>query len=163
MDPRVTEFQCIMPMTNMPSVLKHGILSFERAKKIEHESVALEEAQEKRDARQVPGGLMLHQYANLYFHARNPMMTDDGQTRRIYACCEFQRKFSRSKAWCWRTATPQAGTAGCVSCIPGNGGCWILTVSMLWTGAMRTSLSISRRNGRSAPRRSCHIRSRWVT
>lgn len=48
MDPRVTEFQCIMPMANMLSVLRHGILSFERAKKIEHESVALEEAQEKR-------------------------------------------------------------------------------------------------------------------
>lgn len=62
MDPRVTEFQCIMPMANMSSVLRHGILSFEHAKKIEHESVALEEAQEKRDARQVPGGLMLHHY-----------------------------------------------------------------------------------------------------
>lgn len=75
MDPRVTEFQCIMPMANIPSVLQHGILSFERAAKIEHQSVALTEAQEKRDARQVPGGLMLHQYANLYFHARNPMMS----------------------------------------------------------------------------------------
>ena len=75
MDPRVTEFQCIMPMANMPSVLKHGILSFEMALKIEHQSVALEEAQEKRDAKNVPGGLLLHQYANLYFHARNPMLS----------------------------------------------------------------------------------------
>lgn len=75
MDPRVTEFQCIMPMENIPSVLKHGILSFERASKIAHQSVALEEAQEKRDAKNVPGGLLLHQYANLYFHARNPMMS----------------------------------------------------------------------------------------
>ena len=64
-----------MPMVNIPSVLKHGILSFERASKIEHRSVALEEAQEKRDAKSVPGGLSLHQYANLYFHARNPMMS----------------------------------------------------------------------------------------
>ena len=69
MDPRVTEFQCIMPMENIPSVLKHGILSFERSSKVEHHSVALEEAQEKRDAKNVPGGLLLHQYANLYFHA----------------------------------------------------------------------------------------------
>jgi hypothetical protein len=75
MDPRVTEFQCIMPMENIPSVLKHGILSFEAASRIEHHSVALEDAQEKRDAKQVPGGLRLHQYANLYFHARNPMMS----------------------------------------------------------------------------------------
>jgi hypothetical protein len=75
MDPRVTEFQCIMPMANIPSVLKHGILSFERAAKVEHKSVALEEAQEKRDAKHVPGAMQLHQYANLYFHARNPMMS----------------------------------------------------------------------------------------
>lgn len=32
------------------------------------------EAQERRDRKQVPGGLRLHQYANLYFHARNPML-----------------------------------------------------------------------------------------
>lgn len=75
MDPRVTEFQCIMPMANIPSVLVHGILSFEAVARIAHHSVALEEAQEKRDAKHVPGGLKLHQYANLYFHARNPMMS----------------------------------------------------------------------------------------
>jgi len=75
MDPRVTELQCIMPMANIRSVLKHGIFSHEAASRMEHESVALEDAQEKRDVRQVPGGLMLHQYANLYFHARNPMMS----------------------------------------------------------------------------------------
>lgn len=75
MDPRVTELQCIMPIINVPSVLRHGILSFEAASKIEHRSVALEEAQEKRDGKSVPGGLPLHQYANLYFHARNPMMS----------------------------------------------------------------------------------------
>ncbi len=64
-----------MPMANVPSVLKHGILSFEAASQIKHESVALEEAQTKRDAKDIPGGLGLHQYANLYFHARNPMMS----------------------------------------------------------------------------------------
>lgn len=74
MDPRVTEFQCIMPMVNIPSVLKHGILSHERAAKQQHHSVAMAEVQERRDTKQVPGGLKLHQYANLYFHARNPMM-----------------------------------------------------------------------------------------
>lgn len=74
MDPRVTEFQCIMPLENIPSVLKHGILSNERAAKLSHRSVAMAEVQERRDRKQVPGGLKLHQYANLYFHARNPMM-----------------------------------------------------------------------------------------
>jgi hypothetical protein len=33
MNPRVTEFQCIMPLENVPSVLKLGILSNERAAK----------------------------------------------------------------------------------------------------------------------------------
>lgn len=74
MDPRVTELQCIMPMDNVPSVLEHGILSFEQAAKLAHHSVAMQEVQDRRDHKQVPGGLKLHQYANLYFHARNPML-----------------------------------------------------------------------------------------
>ena len=30
--------------------------------------------QDRRDQKRVPQGLRLHQYANLYFHARNPML-----------------------------------------------------------------------------------------
>jgi hypothetical protein len=63
-----------MPLANIGSVLARGILSYERAAKLEHHSVALQPVQDKRDQKQVPGGLKLHQYANLYFHARNPMM-----------------------------------------------------------------------------------------
>lgn len=74
MDPRVTEFHSIMPIENVASVMEHGILSYERAAKLPHRSVALQPIQETRDRKQVPGGLRLHQYANLYFHARNPMM-----------------------------------------------------------------------------------------
>lgn len=74
MDSRVAELHCIMPIDNIPSVLEHGILSYERAAKLRHHSVALQPVQEKRDQKQVPGGLRLHQYANLYFHARNPML-----------------------------------------------------------------------------------------
>lgn len=73
-DARVKEFQCIMPIANVPSVMEHGILSHERAAKLKHHSVALQEVQDRRDHKQVPGGLKLHQYANLYFHARNPML-----------------------------------------------------------------------------------------
>ena len=65
-----------MPLENIPSVLKHGILSNERSGEAAASLCRLEEAQEKRDAKQVPGGLKLHQYANLYFHARNPMMSN---------------------------------------------------------------------------------------
>lgn len=74
MDPRVIEFQCIMPLENIPSVLKLGILSHERAAEVPHYSVAMEEVQERRHLKHVPRGLKLHQYANLYFHARNPML-----------------------------------------------------------------------------------------
>lgn len=74
MDPRVTELHCIMPIANIGSVLAHGILSYERAAKLPHRSVALQPVQDRRDHKRVPGGLKLHQYANLYFHARNPML-----------------------------------------------------------------------------------------
>lgn len=74
MPQRVKELHCIMPIANAPSVIHHGILSHERAARLKHHSVAMEEIQDRRDKVQVPGGMRLHHYANLYFHARNPMM-----------------------------------------------------------------------------------------
>jgi hypothetical protein len=74
MDARVTELHCIMPIDNIPSVMAHGILSYERAAKLKHRSVAMQPVQDRRDQKHVPGGLKLHQYANLYFHTRNPML-----------------------------------------------------------------------------------------
>lgn len=74
MDARVTELHCIMPIGNITSVMRHGILSHEQAAKLPHHSVAMQEIQDKRDQKSVPNGLRLHQYANLYFHARNPML-----------------------------------------------------------------------------------------
>ncbi|MGE4345695.1 MAG: DUF4433 domain-containing protein [Geoalkalibacter sp.] len=71
---RVTELHNIMPIANMSSVLAHGIVSYERAAALPHASVALMAVQDRRDNKQVPGGLRLHQYANLYFCARNPML-----------------------------------------------------------------------------------------
>lgn len=71
---RVIELHNIMPIANMPSVLKHGILSHEKAAQLPHSDVSMAEVQDRRDNVQVPGGLSLHQYANLYFDARNPMM-----------------------------------------------------------------------------------------
>lgn len=75
MDARVTELHCIMPIGNVPSVMQHGILSHERAAQLKHHSVAMQAMQDRRDLKTVPGGLRLHQYANLYFHARNPMLS----------------------------------------------------------------------------------------
>lgn len=64
----------IMPISNIHSVLEHGILSNELASRILHQSVAMAEVQERRDSIEVPNGRKLHCYANLYFDARNPMM-----------------------------------------------------------------------------------------
>jgi len=75
MDPRVSELHCIMPIANVASVLEHGILSHEQAAKLRHRSVAMQAMQDRRDVKTVPAGLKLHQYANLYFHARNPMLS----------------------------------------------------------------------------------------
>lgn len=71
---RVVELHNIMPIGNMPSVLDHGILSHEQAAELPHADVSMTDVQDRRDHVQVPGGLRLHQYANLYFDARNPMM-----------------------------------------------------------------------------------------
>ena len=64
----------IMPFRNISSVLSLGILSNFSAEKLPHVSVAMNEVQSRRDKVNVPNGMPLHQYANLYFDARNPMM-----------------------------------------------------------------------------------------
>lgn len=63
-----------MPIANLRSVLQHGVLSYDRANKLRHRSVAMQPVQDLRDIKSVPQGLRLHQYANLYFDARNPML-----------------------------------------------------------------------------------------
>lgn len=72
---KLAEFQNITPIVNIPSILQNGILSHAQASKLPHHSVALQDVQDKRDKVQIPGGLSLHEYANVYFHARNPMMS----------------------------------------------------------------------------------------
>lgn len=68
------ELHYITTITNFPSIMTKGILSHKRAKRINHNSVAMEEIQERRKKKIVPGGRPLHEYVNLYFHARNPML-----------------------------------------------------------------------------------------
>ncbi len=41
---------------------------------ITHQSVAMEEIQDRQKVKVVPGGRPLHEYVNLYFDARNPML-----------------------------------------------------------------------------------------
>ncbi len=70
----LSELHYITPISTVPSILANGILSNKRAQKHPHASVALAEVQDRRDRVVVPQGRPLHEYANLYFHARNPMM-----------------------------------------------------------------------------------------
>ena len=64
----------IMPISNIPSVLEHGIVCFEKMQEIHHASIALNDVQARRARVEIPNGLSLHQYANLYFSYHNPML-----------------------------------------------------------------------------------------
>jgi hypothetical protein len=68
------ELYYITPIANIPSILKHGILSNRVSSKLSHYSVAMPEMQTKRKNKRIPGAGMLHDYANLYFDAHNPML-----------------------------------------------------------------------------------------
>lgn len=68
------ELQFIAPIDNLASLLERGILSHNAMKKVKHVSVAMQAVQDLRAKKVVPGGKALHDYANLYVCARNPMM-----------------------------------------------------------------------------------------
>lgn len=69
----LAELHYITPIANVRSILSRGILPHNVARQVEHESIALQAVQDRR-AKAVPGGRRLHDYVNLYIHARNPMM-----------------------------------------------------------------------------------------
>ena len=65
----------IQAIENIPSIMRRGLLSNERAACITHTSIAMNGVQERRDKIRVPNGLKLHQYANVYFDPHNPMLS----------------------------------------------------------------------------------------
>ena len=71
----ITELHYITAIANLPSILRRGILSHNLAEKIAHDSVAMQEIQERRQNKRIPGAGYLHDYANLYFDAHNPMLS----------------------------------------------------------------------------------------
>lgn len=70
----VTELHYITPIANLASIMQRGLLSHRRAQAHAHQTVALEDVQNIRAKKRVPGGRPLHEYVNLYFCARNPML-----------------------------------------------------------------------------------------
>ena len=71
----VTELHYITAIANVRSMLQHGILSHVLARQLQHESVAMPEIQRRRQNKRIPGARRLHEYANLYFDAHNPMLS----------------------------------------------------------------------------------------
>lgn len=72
----LTELQYITSINNVPSIIEHGILSYNQVKNknINHHSVSMSEVQDRRKNKTITGGKPLHDYANLYLSARNPML-----------------------------------------------------------------------------------------
>ena len=64
----------IQAIDNIPSIMQRGLLSNEKASRIKHKSIAMQEIQERREAVLIPNGMPLHRYANLYFDPKNPML-----------------------------------------------------------------------------------------
>lgn len=64
----------ITPIHNVSSIIQNGILCFDDIKNVQHQSIAMNEVQVRRDHIVIPGGLRLHQYANLYFTYNNAML-----------------------------------------------------------------------------------------
>jgi hypothetical protein len=59
---------------NLDSIMERGILSHSKAQSLPHKRIDMFEVQERRRTKSIPGGRLLHEYANLYFSARNPML-----------------------------------------------------------------------------------------
>lgn len=68
------ELHYITLIENVPSICNRGILSHRRARRLTPGSVAMQVVQDIRAKKMVPGGRPLHEYANLYICARNPML-----------------------------------------------------------------------------------------
>lgn len=81
----------IQAIDNIPSIMKRGLLSNERASKINHVSIAMNEVQARRELVRVPNGLKLHQYANLYFDPWNPMLSRKRSQNEEICILKFDR------------------------------------------------------------------------
>jgi hypothetical protein len=68
------ELHYITPIANVPSILERGLLSYRAAEQIDHESVAMQDIQDRRANVVVPGAGRLHEYVNLYVCGRNVML-----------------------------------------------------------------------------------------
>lgn len=60
-------------LNNVPSIFEKGIVSYNKAKPIRHEDIAMQTVQKRREAK-IPGtGKQIHEYVPLYFATHTPM------------------------------------------------------------------------------------------
>jgi len=72
----VEELHFITYIENLPSILKRGILSHNISRHINFHDISESGVQELRAKKKIPGtNRSLHDYANLYFDAHNPMLS----------------------------------------------------------------------------------------
>jgi len=74
----INELHFITAIKNVPSIMKHGIVSHNRSKQLKIEVCDISEpgVQARRAVKKIPGtNRRLHDYANLYFDAHNPMLS----------------------------------------------------------------------------------------
>lgn len=72
----IRELYFITDIANVSSIMREGILSHKGVCGTPHSSIAEEGVQERRQNKKIPGtNKSLHDYANLYFDAHNPMLS----------------------------------------------------------------------------------------
>ena len=72
----VAELHFITYIENVPSILKRGILSHNISRNINFHDISESGVQERRAKKKIPGtNKSLHDYANLYFDAHNPILS----------------------------------------------------------------------------------------
>jgi len=91
------ELHYITPIENLASILERGILSHRRVSDLDHESISMPEIQDRRADKRVPSGRPLHEYVNLYFHARNPMMYKRRSQHADLSVLSVQREVIQSR------------------------------------------------------------------
>ena len=70
----ISELHFIASIADVHSIMEKGIFCHHLAQKLAHHDLSMPEVQDRRTTRILPGGRPLHDYANLYIHARNPML-----------------------------------------------------------------------------------------
>lgn len=79
----------INSLNNLKSILEHGILSKNELirRNISYQDLSNHSVQDKRDCKYVLNRRTLHDYANLYFDARNPMLFNLVSNKNINELC----------------------------------------------------------------------------